>query len=105
VIKVVITLVREEGMSQEAFARYWREEHAPLAEQLPHLRKYTISEPVGDDAPVDGVAQLFYDSMDDLQASMDSEVADQVREDTATFTDPDAGDQYVVRETVRLDDI
>lgn len=103
VIKVVITLVRQDGLSADEFATRWREEHAPIAEELPHLQKYTISEPV-DDAEIDGVAQLFYDSLDDFHASMESDVADRVREDTAKFTDTAAGDQYVVRETVRVDE-
>lgn len=90
-------------MTPEEFRDYWREEHAPLAEQLPQLRKYTISEPVDEDAPVDGVAQLFYDDLESFRASMESEVAERVREDSANFTDPDAGEQYVVRETVRVD--
>lgn len=103
-LKVVITLVRQEGMAHEEFVQYWREEHAPLAEQLPRLRKYTISEPVDEDAPVDGVAELFYDSVEDFEASMESEAADRVREDTPTFTDPEAGEQYLVRETVLLEE-
>lgn len=103
-IKVVITLVRQDGLSAEEFATRWREEHAPIAEELPHLRKYTISEPVDEDADIDGVAQLFYDSLDDFHASMESDVADRVREDTAKFTDTEAGAQYIVRETVRVDE-
>lgn len=103
-IKVVITLVRQDGLSADEFATRWREEHAPIAEELPHLQKYTISEPVDDNAEIDGVAQLFYDSLDDFHASMESDVADRVRKDTAQFTDTAAGDQYVVRETVRVDE-
>lgn len=102
-IKVVITLFRQEGMTPEEFTTYWREEHAPLAEQLPHLRKYTISEPIDEEATVDGVAQLFYDSIDDFEASMESDAAERVREDSANFTDSQAGEQFVVRETVRVD--
>lgn len=103
VIKVVITLVRRDDMTREEFLTYWREEHAPLAEALPRLRKYTTSEPVDPDAPVDGIAQLYYDDIEDLEASMDSPEARRVREDSPNYTDPEAGEQYVVRETVRLE--
>jgi uncharacterized protein (TIGR02118 family) len=103
VLKVVITLERKEGMTHEEFLNYWREEHAPLAEQLPHLRRYTMSEPVDEDADIDGIAQLYYDSMEQFQASMDSDVAEQVREDSANYTDTDGGAQYLVREDIRLD--
>lgn len=103
-IKVVITLVRKEELTLEEFTTYWREEHAPLADQLPHLRKYTISEPVDEDTAVDGIAQLYYETMDDFKESMESDIAERVREDTPTFADPEAGNQYVVRESVRFDE-
>lgn len=104
VTKLVIALVRQEGTTPEEFPRHWREAHAPLAEQLLHLRRYTVSEPVEEEPTVDGVAQLFYDSTEAFQASMESDVADRVREDSARFTDTDAGEQYVVRETIRVDE-
>lgn len=103
-LKVVITLVRREEMTHEEFLAYWREEHAPLAEQLPNLRRYTMSEPVAEDTPFDGIAQLYYDDMDDFRKSMESEAAERVSDDSENYTDPDAGGQRLVRETVRLDD-
>jgi uncharacterized protein (TIGR02118 family) len=57
-----------------AFGRHYREVHIPLARQLPALRRYTLG---GDAAAVRGapyylVAELEWDSMEDLRAAFAS---------------------------------
>src|SRR5258708_31155801 len=88
-IKLVFTLRRREGMTGEDFQRYWREEHAPLvqrhAEPL-HIRRYAqvhlretelddaISAPRGSEPRFyDGVAELWWDSLEDLTAAFTTE--------------------------------
>jgi len=88
-IKLVFTLRRREGMTREDFQRYWREEHAPLvqrhAETL-HIRRYVqvhlretdlddaISAPRGSESRFyDGVAELWWDSLEDLTAAFTTE--------------------------------
>ncbi|WP_019873288.1 EthD domain-containing protein [Sporichthya polymorpha] len=83
-IKLVFCLRRRESLSHTEFARYWREEHAPLvrahAETL-RIRRYVQSLGVTDPrlapavearwpggAPFDGVAELWWDSVEDLAA-------------------------------------
>ena len=58
----------------EAFDRYYREVHVPLGSKLPGLRRYTVSR---DAAPLRGasyymVAELEWDTMDDLRAAFAS---------------------------------
>src|SRR3954451_3288089 len=88
-IKLVFTLCRREGMSREEFQRYWREQHAPLvkrhAEALrirryvqTHARDTDLGEPISasrGSAPdaYDGVAELWWDSLEDLVAAYSSE--------------------------------
>ena len=84
-IKLVFTLRRREGLTREEFQRYWREEHAPLvarhAETL-HIRRYVqthareseldglLASSRGSELGVyDGVAELWWDSLDDLTAA------------------------------------
>jgi len=84
-IKLVFTLRRREGMSREEFQRYWREQHAPLvkshAEAL-RVRRYvqTHARETGLDELIsasrgsepgfyDGVAELWWDSIEDLLAA------------------------------------
>ena len=84
-IKLSYTLHRRAGMSREAFQRYWLEEHAPLVKRLQidlRLRRYAqvhtfvdagggpdSARGVMEDAP-DGIAELWWESLDDLGAAM-----------------------------------
>jgi uncharacterized protein (TIGR02118 family) len=81
-IKLVFTIRRREGMTREEFQRYWRDEHAPLVEshaEVLRIRRYvqTHARDTGlDDALsatrgsepgyYDGVAELWWESMEDL---------------------------------------
>jgi len=83
VIKLVFCLTRKDGMSREEFQRYWRESHAPLvtshAETL-NIRRYhqlhtvddAINDPIrasrGGPPSYDGVAELWWDSLETLGA-------------------------------------
>jgi uncharacterized protein (TIGR02118 family) len=106
-IKLVFALRRREGMSREEFQRYWRDEHASLvqrhAETL-HIRRYVqvhlrethldeaISGPRGSQPRFhDGVAELWWDSLDDLTAAFTTEAgqaaAAELLEDEKRFID------------------
>jgi len=105
VIQVVITLVAREDRSRAAFREHWYDRHVPLAERLPGLVRYTTAEPLDpESAPIDGVAHLYFPDEETYERAMDSDAADRVRADTPHFTDTDAGDTYVVRETVHVAD-
>ena len=83
VIKLVFCLHRREGMTREEFQTYWRQTHAPLvasvAETL-NIRRYvqvhTMDSPMNAgirgsrNAPeeYDGVAELWWDSLESLAA-------------------------------------
>jgi uncharacterized protein (TIGR02118 family) len=88
-IKLVFTLRRLENMTREEFQRYWREQHAPLvkshAETL-RIRRYVqthardtdldqlISTSRGSEPSFyDGVAELWWDSVEDLVAAYSTE--------------------------------
>jgi len=58
----------------EAFDRHYRQVHIPLVRQLPALRRYTLG---GDTAAIRGVAyhlvaELEWDTMEDLRAAFAS---------------------------------
>jgi uncharacterized protein (TIGR02118 family) len=83
VIKLTFCLRRLDGMSREEFQTYWRETHAPLvasvAETL-NIRRYvqqhTMDDAINDPirtsrsapVPYDGVAELWWDSLESLAA-------------------------------------
>ena len=80
-MKAIILLTRREGDTPEDFRRWWLEEHAPLARQLPGLRKlvFNLAE---DEAPYDGVSELWFDSQAAFDVSYASEIGQQVAADS-----------------------
>ena len=106
-IKLVFTLRRRADMSREEFQRYWREQHAPLvkrhAEALrirryvqTHARDTDLDELIvvsrgSEPGPYDGVAELWWDSFDDLAQRLAKpeavEAGRQLLEDEKKFID------------------
>lgn len=105
-IKLTFCLHRLPSLTREAFQTYWHETHAPLVArhaQVLRIRRYqqlhALTTPFNDairasrDAPqmYDGVAELWWDSLDDLLASGQSEDAraagQELLEDERKFID------------------
>lgn len=104
--KLVFGLRRIEGMTPEAFRTYWRESHGQLvrnhAEAL-RIQRYVQLHPHdgvaaaslatlrGAPDPFDGIAELWFDSAEDIEAAGGSAKARQAArallEDERTFID------------------
>jgi uncharacterized protein (TIGR02118 family) len=72
----------------EAFDRYYREIHIPLARQLPGLRRYTVSRNhrgVRGDASYHMIAELDFDDMDALREAFASEIGQATGADVPNF--------------------
>jgi uncharacterized protein (TIGR02118 family) len=84
VIKLVFCLTRRSDLSREEFQRHWREQHAPLVREAARalgVRRYvqvhTLTHPTnealrrgrGGPEEYDGVAELWFDSLDALAAA------------------------------------
>jgi uncharacterized protein (TIGR02118 family) len=82
-VKLVFCLTRRSGMEETEFHRYWRDEHAPLvashADALGirrYVQAHTTYPPLNAalagsrqaPAPYDGIAELWFDSVDALLA-------------------------------------
>lgn len=82
-IKLTFALVRRPELTREAFQDYWFNTHAPLVasvREVLRIKRYVqlhslpddISEPLrqsrGAPPPYDGVAQLWYESLEDIAA-------------------------------------
>jgi uncharacterized protein (TIGR02118 family) len=89
-IKLVFMVRRREGITREEFQRYWKEEHAGLVKrhaEVLGIRRYVQTHARDTDLDdvlagsrgseprqYDGVAELWWDSVDDLvQAAMSEE--------------------------------
>lgn len=105
-IKLTFCLTRLPHLSREAFQDYWFNTHGPLVRSVGEVlgvRRYVqmhslpqeVSEPLrasrGGPAGFDGVAELWYDSLEDLGARMQDpaarEAAALLLEDEKKFID------------------
>lgn len=92
-VHLIALCKRKPGMSVEAFQNYWREHHGPLACKAPGLRRYVQDHPLarlygGRDEPLcDGVAEAWFDSLEDLQRSTQTPEVKAVRADEPNFMD------------------
>lgn len=104
-IQEIVLLRRRPGMDRDAFHRYWRETHGPLAAKLPGLRKYVqahvIPDPAQADLPYDGIAELWFDSAEALQAALASPEGQAARADLPNFLDQDTV-QILIAEEVTI---
>jgi uncharacterized protein (TIGR02118 family) len=120
-IKFVYMMRRREGTTREEFQAYWREHHAELirrhADAL-RIRRYVqvhardtdldvaVAEARGSEPRAfDGLAEIWWDSVEDLVAAFSSEqgeaIANELVEDERRFTDVSHsplwfGEDYVV---------
>jgi uncharacterized protein (TIGR02118 family) len=106
-IKLTFTLRRRDEMTREEFQRYWREEHAPLVERHAetlrirryvqvHARDTDLDEALSasrgaEPRAYDGVAELWWDSLEDLMAGYSTEAGQaagaELLEDERRFID------------------
>ena len=93
-IKTISILTRKPEISREEFVRHWTEIHAPLAHAVPGVRRYVLSliqqEPSRADIPTqavqaDGIAELWYDKVEDWRAAGASPEGKRLHADGATF--------------------
>lgn len=74
--KAMITLTRRPDLTHEEFVGWWLDEHINLATSLPGVRKviFNVVEEGYDEAGVDGVSELWFDSRADFDAAYASEI-------------------------------
>ena len=106
-IKLIETLKRKPGMTQDEFTRYWEEIHAPIIlEHIPGLVKYVQNHLVrlNDREPqYDGVAEVWFKDMDSCRAANKWYLSDQgkiVRDDEARFIDTNKQVIFICQEVV-----
>jgi uncharacterized protein (TIGR02118 family) len=96
-VKMISILRRLPNLSREEFQAYWRENHGPLAqEKLPAMRckryvqVHTMETPYNDLVKAsrgseieiyDGVAELWFESIEDLSEALQTEEGQQASQD------------------------
>jgi len=122
-IKLVFNIRRREGMTRDEFQRYWRNEHARLVEaqaDVLRIRRYVQTharDTAADEALAaargsepgyyDGVAELWWDSVEDLLEASSSEegqvAANALLEDERLFIDLPRSPIWLGEENVVID--
>ena len=110
-LKMIAMMKRKPGMSPQEFARYWREEHAPLGfEVLPddipirgYIQNYTHRTEGDSEPEFDGVVEVWFDDMETFQRWFTwflSDGAKRMRDDEANFMDSSSVKLLVMDEAV-----
>ncbi|MGH7856619.1 MAG: EthD family reductase [Candidatus Binatia bacterium] len=88
-VKLVVGVRRTPSLSHERFVAHWLERHVPLVLEDPRLRGYVTNVVDGalrgNPPSLDGVAELQFDSVEDLRAHMALAAAPPFREDLPRF--------------------
>ena len=75
----------------EAFDQHYRETHVPLAQKIPDVKRFEAGKVLGtadgSAAPYYFIAELWFDDVDQLQASMGSPEGQAAGADVGTFAD------------------
>jgi uncharacterized protein (TIGR02118 family) len=96
-------------MSHEEFREYWEDNHSPLATDIEGVVRYQTVYPTDhENAEFDGVAELYFETLDDLHEALGSEgnrdydptrdVAAQAREDVNNFLDVERRPRFIGEE-------
>lgn len=93
-IKLIALLKRKPGISREEFARRWVEDHTRISSALPGLVGYRINiaserQPSGvsDEPLYDGTAEMWWESIDEMEAAFDTEVGQLAGADADEFAE------------------
>ena len=89
-IKRLTLIYRKDGMTVEQFRTHWREVNGPLAASTLGLRRYIQHHVVDTRSPSnvlrpDGIAELWFDSVEDETAFFASELGKLQRQDGRNF--------------------
>lgn len=77
-VKCIALLKRKPGMTMEEFKVRWVDEHTKISSKMPRLRGYycnvaTAHQPNDCDPAYDGTAELWWDSVEDMEADFQSQ--------------------------------
>ena len=104
-IKLVYCITKRPDLSDEEFFHYWKNIHGPIGATIPRLRKlvqsHRIKIPADKYPPAyDGIAELWFDSVEDLLAARQSPEWQASTHDEANFIDQTKVAYFVTAEHI-----
>lgn len=91
-VKLIALLKAEPGMSRAEFEKRWVEDHAPLVLKFKNLKGYRINVAIDEyqeiegELPYDGTAELWWDSLEEMQEDFASAEGQTAGADADSFT-------------------
>lgn len=90
-IKLIAFLRRKPGMTMEEFKTRWVDEHTKISAKMPGLLGYRINiaterQPEGTEPLFDGTAELWWESIDAMEAAFATEIGVLAGQDGDAFT-------------------
>ena len=79
-------LKRPEGVSLEDFHRWWLEEHSILVKRFPGLQKYVINLATSGDQRYDGVAEVWFETKEDMEKIFSSSAGQTARQSATSHS-------------------
>ncbi|MFP9190535.1 EthD family reductase [Natronosalvus vescus] len=113
--KHVALLVRKDDLNHEAFVDYWQNTHTPIARDIEGVTRYqTVLPTEPDHAEFDGLAELYFDTLEELHDALGSpgsrdydptkEVAAEARADVDNFLDLEGRPRFIGEEIIQKDE-
>jgi len=96
--KAVILLKRREDSSVQEFRSWWIGEHAPLARQLPGVKRICFNVVESEEALYDGISELWFETEKDFEAAYQSDIGKTVAADSMAHVS--RRDRMFVKENV-----
>lgn len=89
-VKLIALLKRKPGISREEFAKRWLDEHTKISTQLPNLLEYRINiatqrQQDNGEAEYDGTAEMWWESIDAMEAAFQSDIGQRAGADADEF--------------------
>ena len=116
-IKLIMCVTRRSDLSREQFQDYWLNQHGPFFEENAHVMRskryvqsHTIDTPLNDGMresrgmlpEYDGVAEVWFESEEELMHAMSSpegqQLGEALLEDEGNFIDHSQSSAFIVRE-------
>ena len=116
-IKLIMCLARRSDLSREEFQAYWKDDHGPffmenagIMRAKKYVQSHTITSPLNDGMrqsrgmleAFDGVAEVWFESEQDLMEAMGSEAMEELGQklvaDENNFIDHTRSSAFIVRE-------
>ena len=114
--KHIALLVRQDGMSHEAFVDHWQNNHTPIAKEIEGVVRYQQVLPTQpENAEFDGLAELYFKDLEKLYRALGSEEsrdydapggkAREAREDVDNFLAIEERPRFIGEEIVQKDEV